>query len=70
LNERRKARNHLRPPGRGMVFVSSLYELIGRLIVRLAWRRFGRQIQIAGVVALAAAAAGGYLLSRREPPEG
>ena len=58
--------------------MSSVYELVGRLVVRLgwplvvrlAWWRFGRQIQIAGVVALAAAAAGGYLLSRREPPEG
>jgi len=70
LNERRKARNHVCPPGRGVVPLSSLYELIGRLVVRLAWWRFGRQIQIAGVVALAAAVAGGYLLSRREPPEG
>jgi hypothetical protein len=50
--------------------VSSLYELIGRLVVRLAWWRFGRQIKVAGVVALAIALAGGYLLSRREPPEG
>jgi hypothetical protein len=50
--------------------MSSVYEWIGRLIVRLLWWRFGRQIQIAGAVALVAAIAGGYLLSRREPPEG
>ena len=49
---------------------SAVYELIGRLVVRLAWWRFGRQVQVAGALALVAAAAGGYLLSRREPPEG
>ena len=47
-----------------------IYELIGRLVANLFWWRFGRQIQIAGAVALAAAVAGGYLLSRRDPPEG
>lgn len=50
--------------------MSAIYELIGRLVVRLAWWRFGRQIQIAGAIALVAALAGGWLLSRREPPEG
>ena len=50
--------------------MAAVYELIGRLVVRLAWWRFGRQIQIAGAVALVAAIAGGYLLSRRDPPEG
>lgn len=50
--------------------MSAVYELIWRLVVRLAWWRFGRQIQIAGAIALVAAVAGGYLLSRREPPEG
>ena len=48
----------------------SRYELIGRIVVRLAFWRFGRQIKFAGVAALAIAVAGGYLLSRREPPEG
>ncbi|CAN5253112.1 hypothetical protein BH24ACT23_BH24ACT23_12530 [soil metagenome] len=47
-----------------------IYELIGRAVVSLAWWRFGRQIQIAGAAALALAAATGYLLSRRDPPEG
>ena len=50
--------------------MSTIYELIGRLVVRLAWWRFRRQIQVAGVLAGAAVLAGGYLLSRREPPEG
>ncbi len=50
--------------------MGAIYELIGRIVVRLAWWRFGRQIQIAGAVALAAVLAGGYLLSKREPPEG
>ena len=49
---------------------SSFYELIGRLVVRLAWWRFGRQMRVAGALALVAAVAGGYLLSRRDPPEG
>ena len=47
-----------------------VYELIGRTVVKAMWWRFGRQIQVAGVVALFAAGAAGYLLSRRDPPEG
>ena len=50
--------------------MSGLYELIGRVVVRLAWWRFHREIKVAGAVAAAALVAGGYLLSRREPPEG
>jgi hypothetical protein len=50
--------------------VSSIYELIGRLVVRLAWIRFGRQIKIAGGVLAVLVLAGGYLLASREPPEG
>lgn len=50
--------------------MSYIYELIGRAVVRLAWWRLGRQIQIAGIVVLFLAGAGGYLLSRRDPPEG
>jgi len=30
--------------------MSVIYELIGRIVVRLAWLRFGRQIKIAGGV--------------------
>ena len=50
--------------------MSSVYELIGRLVVRLAWARFGRQITIAGAVFGALLAGGIYLFARREPPEG
>lgn len=50
--------------------MGTVYELIGRIVVRLAWWRFGRQIRIAGALALGLVLAGGYLLSRREPPEG
>jgi len=50
--------------------VAKLYELIGRLVVRLAWARFSRQITIAGAVLGLLAAAGIYLVARREPPEG
>jgi hypothetical protein len=50
--------------------MSTVYEFIGRTVVRVVWWRFGRQIQIAGITALFLAGAAGYLLSRRDPPEG
>jgi hypothetical protein len=50
--------------------MSIVYEFIGRTVVQAMWWRFGRQIQIAGAVALFAAGAAGFLLSRRDPPEG
>jgi len=50
--------------------MASVYEYIGRAVVRVVWWRFGRQLQIAGVAALLLAGATGYLLSRRNPPEG
>jgi hypothetical protein len=50
--------------------VSSIYELIGRAVVRFAWARYGRQITVAGAVFGAALLAGGYVLARRTPPEG
>ena len=34
--------------------MGAIYELIGRIVVRLAWWRFGRQIRIAGALALIA----------------
>ena len=50
--------------------MSIIYEQIGRFVVGLFWWRFKRQVQVAGAIALGAALAGGYLLSRRDPPEG
>lgn len=50
--------------------MSSIYELIGRLVVRIVWLRYGRQIRIAAGVGVAAALLGGYVLAKREPPEG
>jgi hypothetical protein len=50
--------------------VSAIYELIGRIVVQAMWWRFGRQIKLAGALALAGVVAAGYLLSHREPPEG
>lgn len=50
--------------------VSSIYELIGRLVVRMAWFRFGRQIKVAGGATLLLALLLGYLVARRSPPEG
>jgi hypothetical protein len=50
--------------------MSALYELIGRLVVRFVWLRYGRQIKIAAGVGLGAVLLGGYLAARREPPEG
>jgi hypothetical protein len=50
--------------------MSAIYELIGRLVVRLAWLRFGRQIKIAGGVFAVLVLVVGYLIAKREPPEG
>ena len=50
--------------------MSTVYEFIGRTVVRVVWWRFGRQLQIAGITALFLAGAAGWLLSRRSPPEG
>lgn len=52
------------------LMASAIYELIGRAVVRLVWWRYRKQIQLAGAAAVAGVVVGGYLLSRREPPEG
>ncbi|CAN5441240.1 hypothetical protein BH10ACT11_BH10ACT11_20920 [soil metagenome] len=46
------------------------YEVIGRIVVKFAWLKFGRQIKIAGGVSAVLIAGGVYLLSRKSPPEG
>jgi hypothetical protein len=50
--------------------MSTVYEYIGRTVVSAMWWRFGRQLQIAGGIALFSAGVAGYLLSRKRPPEG
>ena len=50
--------------------MSAIYELIGRLVVRFVWLRYGRQIKVAAGLGLGALLLGGYLAARREPPEG
>lgn len=50
--------------------MSSVYELIGRLVVRVAWMRFGRQVKLAGGVVAVLAVALAFLGARRQPPEG
>jgi hypothetical protein len=50
--------------------MSAFYELVGRIVVRLAWARYGRQITIAGAALGVTIAAGLWLLAKREPPEG
>ena len=50
--------------------MSSLYEMIGRIVVRFVWTRYGRQIRIAAGVGAVLLAAGGYLIVTRRPPEG
>ena len=48
----------------------SIYELIGRLVVRAVRMRYRRQIRIALGIGVAAIVAGAYLAATREPPEG
>ena len=50
--------------------VSKLYELLGRLVVLGVRVRYGREIRIAGGVLAVLALTGGYLITRRQPPEG
>jgi hypothetical protein len=50
--------------------VSSVYEQIGRLVVRVVWWRFGTQLKIAAGIGAATVAIVGYLAATREPPEG
>ena len=54
--------------------MTSIYTLIGRLVVYAVRRKFGARLQLAGGVALIAlalaGAVGAYLLASREPAEG
>jgi len=50
--------------------MTSIYELIGRLVVLFVRRRFGRQLSIAAGVLVAAGAVGAYLVASRDVEEG
>ena len=50
--------------------MGTLYELIGRFVVSAIWWRFGKQVKIAGAVALVGIGVAGYVAATREPPEG
>jgi hypothetical protein len=51
--------------------VRAFYELVGRLVIRAAWLIYGRQIKLASAATAAVLAiAAGFLVSRRQPPEG
>ncbi|HEY8002305.1 MAG: hypothetical protein ACHQJ5_03090 [Vicinamibacteria bacterium] len=49
---------------------SAIYELIGRFVVRSFWLRFGGQVKVAGGVFAVFLLVAGYLIAKREPPEG
>jgi hypothetical protein len=50
--------------------MTSIYDLIGRLVVRAIRMRYRRQIRIALGIGVAGIVAGAYLAATREPPEG
>ena len=50
--------------------MATIYELIGRLVVRFVRVRYRRQIRIALGIGMPGIAAGAYLAATREPPEG
>jgi predicted transcriptional regulator len=49
---------------------ATIYEAIGRLLVRSVRVRYRRQIRIAAALGIVAAAATAYVAMTREPPEG
>lgn len=50
--------------------MSLIYESIGRLVVFVVRRKFGRQLQVGAGLAVAAAVFGAYLLASRDVEEG
>jgi hypothetical protein len=47
-----------------------IYQAIGRLIVWVVLKRFGRQLRIAGALAVVAVCVAGYLAASRSVDEG
>ena len=50
--------------------MSLVYELIGRIVVRALLWRFQSQLKIAGGVFGVLLLVAGYVIAKREPPEG
>ena len=50
--------------------MSFIYESIGRLVILVVRKRFGRQLQLAAGLAIAAGVFGAYLLASRDVEEG
>jgi hypothetical protein len=49
---------------------ASIYELVGRLVVRFIRVRYRKQIRIAAALGIGAVAVAGYVAMTHEPPEG
>jgi len=47
-----------------------IYQAIGRLVVWVVLRRFGRQLRIAGIAAIVVLGIAGYLAANRAVDEG
>jgi hypothetical protein len=47
-----------------------IYQAIGRLVVWIVLRRFGRQLRIAGAIGIVIVAIAGYLAASRSVDEG
>ena len=50
--------------------MSLVYELVGRLVVKTLWWRFQRELEIAGGVLAALVVVAGFVVAKRQPPEG
>jgi hypothetical protein len=50
--------------------MTTIYQLIGRFMLRYWLARYRRQIQAAAGVGAVFLAAAGYLIATRQPPEG
>ena len=50
--------------------MATIYELIGRMVVRFVRARYRRQIRIALGIGVTGIMAGAYLAATRQPPEG
>jgi hypothetical protein len=50
--------------------MATIYQLIGRMVVRFVRVRYRRQIRVALGIGIAGVVAGAYLAATRQPPEG